>query len=110
QRSCPNTPDDCEHRACEDKQFYSHEPILLTDTPKSEKKICHLVNPHNLGALEAKAGHQALLIESEGVNAAMQGVGGEASGHPFVHDDEARVGPDLPAARVVYPIHRILVH
>src|SRR5437660_82404 len=34
----------------------------------------------------------------------------EAAGHPFVHDDNARAGADLPAARVVYPIHRLLVH
>jgi hypothetical protein len=45
-----------------------------------------LVDPHDLGALEAKAGHQTLLIESEGVNAAMHGVGGEAAGHPFIHE------------------------
>jgi hypothetical protein len=28
-------------------------------------------DPHDLGALEAKAGHQTLLIEREGVDAAM---------------------------------------
>src|SRR5205823_13665626 len=40
----------------------------------------------------------------------MHGVGGEAAGHSFVHDNDARAGPDLPAASVVYPIHRLLVH
>src|SRR5439155_9929822 len=36
-RTCPDTPDDCEHRACQDKQSYSHGPTLLFETPKSEK-------------------------------------------------------------------------
>src|SRR5262249_47566648 len=40
----------------------------------------------------------------------MQGIGAEAAGHPFIHDDDARAGANLPAARVVYPIHCILVH
>ena len=69
-----------------------------------------LVDLRDLGAVKTKAGHQPLLIESEGVDAAMDGIGGEAAGHSFVHDDNARAGADLPAARVVYPIHRILVH
>jgi hypothetical protein len=34
-----------------------------------------LVDPHDLGALQTKASHQTLLIESEGVDAAMHGVG-----------------------------------
>ena len=69
-----------------------------------------LVDPHDFGALETKSRHQTLLIESEGVNAAMHGVGGEAPGHSFVHDHDAGAGADLPAARIVYPIHRLLVH
>jgi hypothetical protein len=69
-----------------------------------------LVDPHDLGALQAKAGHQTLLIKSEGVDAAMEGVCGKAAGHSFVHDDDARAGPNLPAARVVYLIHCFLVH
>src|SRR5438132_9566700 len=69
-----------------------------------------LVDPHDFGALETKAGHQTLLIECEGINAAMHGVSGEAASHSFVHDDDARAGADLPAACVVYPIHRTLVH
>src|SRR6266436_4453008 len=69
-----------------------------------------LVDPRDLGALKTKAGHQPLLIESEGVNAAMDGIGGEAARHSFVHDDDTRARADLPAARVVYPIHRLLVH
>src|SRR2546423_9527656 len=40
----------------------------------------------------------------------LQGVGCEAASHPFVQDDDARAGADLPAARIVYPVHRILVH
>src|SRR5947207_11233104 len=40
----------------------------------------------------------------------MHGVGGEAAGHSFVHEDDARAGADLPAAGVVYPIHCLLVH
>src|SRR5260370_24093410 len=67
-----------------------------------------LVDPHDFGALETQAGHQTLLIESAGVYAAMNGIGGEAAGHPFVHDDDTGAGADLPAARVVYPIHRLL--
>src|SRR5204863_4330705 len=38
------------------------------------------------------------------------GVGGEAPSHSLVHNDDARAGADLPAARVVYPIHCLLVH
>jgi hypothetical protein len=68
------------------------------------------VDPHDFGALEAEAGHQTLLIEDEGVDAAMKGVGREAAGHSFVYDDDARAGADLPAARVVYPVHGVLVH
>src|SRR5881397_3314414 len=40
----------------------------------------------------------------------MQGVGREAPGHPFIYDDDARTGTNLPAACVVYPVHRVLVH
>ena len=47
------------------------------------KIILLLVDSHDLGALEAKAGHQTLLIEGERVDAAMQGVGGEAARHSF---------------------------
>ena len=72
--------------------------------------LSYLVDPHNLGALETKAGHQTLLIESEGVDAAMDGVGSEAAGHSFVYDVNARTRADLPAARVVHPIHRLLIH
>ena len=52
--------------------------FLPSPTYESEKKINYrLVESHDLGALEAKAGHQTLLIERERVDAAMQGVGGE---------------------------------
>jgi hypothetical protein len=65
--------------------------MLPSPTCKSEKKINYrLVEPHNLGALEAKTGHQTLLIEGECVDAAMQGVGGKTASHSFVHDDHAR--------------------
>src|SRR5438045_4730446 len=40
----------------------------------------------------------------------MHGVGAEAAGHSFVYDDDAGAGADLPAAGVVYPVHRLLVH
>ena len=69
-----------------------------------------LVDPHDFGALKTKAGHQTLLVESERVDAAMHGIGAEAPRHSFIDDDDARAGADLPAARVVYPIHRLLVH
>ena len=69
-----------------------------------------LVDPHDFGALKTKAGHQTLLVESERVDAAMHGIGAEAPCHSLVHDDDARAGADLPPARVVYPIHRFLVH
>jgi len=49
-----------------------------------------LVDPRDLGALKTKAAHQTLLIEREGVNAAMDGIGGEAAGHSFVHDDDTQ--------------------
>jgi len=68
---------------------------------KAEEIKWSLVDPRDLGALEAKAGHQTLLIEGEGIDTAMQSIGGEAAGHPFVHDDDARAGANLPAARVV---------
>jgi hypothetical protein len=57
-------------------------PILSSPSAKSERKINYrLINPHDLGALEAKAGHQTLLIESESVDAAMQSVGAKAASH-----------------------------
>ena len=68
---------------------------------KAEEIKWSLVDPRDLGALEAKAGHQTLLIEGEGIDTAMQSIGGEAAGHPFVHDDDARAGANLPAACVV---------
>ena len=77
---------------------------------KAEEIKWSLVDPRDLGALEAKAGHQTLLIEGEGIDTAMQSTGGEAAGHPFVHDDDARAGANLLAARVVYPVQRLLVH
>src|SRR6266487_691902 len=77
---------------------------------KPRKNFKILVNPHDLGTLEAKTGHETLLIESESVDAAMQGVGSEAPGHSLVHDHHAWTSADLPAARVVYPVHRLLVH
>jgi hypothetical protein len=90
--------------------LFSRVDLIVADTQILEKFNQSLVDPHNLGTLEAKAGHQTLLIEREGVDAAMDSVCSEAAGHPFVHDDNARAGANLPAARVVYPIHRLLVH
>ena len=81
---------------------------MVAETQIQENHL--LLVPNDLGTLETEAGHQTLLVESEGVDAAMDGVGGEAASHSFVHDDDARAGADLPAARVVYPIHRLLVH
>jgi hypothetical protein len=78
--------------------------------PNPRKIISLLIDPHDLGALEPKAGHQTLLIEGESVDAAMQCVGREAASHSFVHDNNAGTGANFPAARVVYSIHRILVH
>ena len=40
----------------------------------------------------------------------MQSVGAEAPGHTLVHNDDARASANLPAARVVYPVHCVLVH
>src|SRR6266536_4404649 len=89
----------------------SWRAILLSPTPKSEKKNNYLlINPHDLGALEAKASHQTLLVEGEGVDAAMQCVGGKAAGHSLVHDDNAGTRTNLPPARIVYPVDRFLVH
>jgi hypothetical protein len=56
-----------------------------------------LLYSHDLGALETEAIHQTLLVEIEGVDAAMHGIGSEAAGHSFIHDDDARAGADLPA-------------
>src|SRR5206468_3832289 len=92
------------------QNFGDGDVDVCVNPANPEKKIRHLVDPHDLGALEAKAGHQTLLIEGEGVDAAVQRVGGEAAGHSFVHDDDARAGADLPAARVIYPVHCVLVH
>ena len=69
-----------------------------------------LIDPLYLGALQPKPSHQALLIESEGVDAAVQCVCGKAAGHPFVHDHYARAGADLLTAGLVNPIDRSLVH
>ena len=40
----------------------------------------------------------------------MHGISGETSSHSFIHDENAPAGANRPAARVVYPVHRILVH
>src|SRR5206468_5427920 len=107
--TCCYAVDHCKQCTCKEKQFYSHavDPIRRRPNPK---KILRSLVPHDLGALEAKAGHQTLLIEREGVDAAMHCVRSEAAGHPFVHDDDAWASANFPAARVVYPIHRLLVH
>jgi adenylosuccinate synthase len=60
--------------------------------------------------LQAKAGHQTLLIEGKSLDAAMQSVGGQAAGHSFVHNDNAWTSANLPAGRIVYPVHCILVY
>src|SRR6266446_9690257 len=86
--------------------LFSRGDLMVAEAQIQENYLV----PHDLGTLKAKAGHQTLLIEGEGINATMQGVGAEAPGHPFVHDDDARAGANLPAARIVYPAHRILVH
>ena len=69
-----------------------------------------LINSRDFRSLETQTGHRAALVEGESVDAAMHGVGSEAAGHSFVHDDDARAGADLPAARVFYLIHRLLIH
>src|SRR5207249_11295824 len=98
-------------RSSDLKELLSNFIVELGSGRSNLRKIkWSLVDPHDLGALETKAGHQTLLIECEGINAAMHGVGGEAASHSFVHDDDAGAGADLPAACVVYPIHRVLVH
>jgi hypothetical protein len=57
-RTCPDTSDDCEQRAREKKQFHSHEAIFTLDGVQIRGKINYrLVEPHDLGALDAKAGH-----------------------------------------------------
>src|SRR5438093_5287157 len=50
--------------------FYGHR------SPNPKQILLSLIS-HDLGALEAKAGHQTLLIEGEGVDAAMQAIGRE---------------------------------
>jgi hypothetical protein len=50
------------------------------EVPIARKINWPLVDPHDLGALETEAGHQTLLIESEGIDTAVQRAGGEAAG------------------------------
>ena len=69
-----------------------------------------LVDSRDLRALEAKAGHQTSLIESESINAAMKGVRAKGPSHSFIYDDNARAGPNLPSAGFVDPIERALIH
>ncbi len=69
-----------------------------------------LVESFDLGTLNAEPGHEALLVESEGVNAAMQCVGVHRASRPFIHYDEARGGSDGPSVRCIYPIDRLLIH
>src|SRR6266699_4317448 len=83
---------------------------ILWSRKRKSRKINRSLVPHDLGTLQAKSGHQTLLIEGEGIDAAMQGVGGQAPGHTLVHDDNAGPSANLPAARVVYPVHRVLFH
>src|SRR5450432_2184890 len=68
------------------------------------------VKSFDFRALDAECGHQALLIESEGVDAAVQCLGVDRASHAFVHDDQARGGSDRPSACSVYPIDRLLIH
>src|SRR5205823_12566068 len=72
--------------------------FLLSPPCKSEKKICYLVDSHDLVALEAKASHQSLLIDCEGVDAAMYSVGCEPASHSFIHDADARFSANFQAA------------
>ena len=51
--------------------FNLMRPFLPWPKSKFEKKISPLVDPHNLGTLKTQAGHETLLIESEGVDAAV---------------------------------------
>src|SRR5271167_1807062 len=69
-----------------------------------------VTEPHDFGALQTESRHQTLLVESEGVDAAVHGAGGEAARHSFIHDDDAWARADLPTLGGVDPIHRLLVH
>jgi len=75
--------------------------------PEAQIQENYLV-PHDLRTLEAEASHQTLLIKREGVDAAVYRVCSEAPGHTLVHDDNAWPSANLPAARVVYPVHSAL--
>ena len=83
---------------------------MVADSQSREKINQLLVDPHDLGTLKPKAGHQTFLIEGKSVDAAMQRVSRKATGHSFVYDHDARAAANFPAARVVYPVHSLLVH
>src|SRR5438046_943202 len=60
-----------------------------------------LVDPRDLRSLNARAGHEALLVEDEGVDVARDRVAGDRPPDARVHHDEARTDADLePAGRV----------
>ena len=69
------------------------------------------MDPGDLGPLQAETAHQAALVEEEGVDALVDGGGGERGGHSLIDDDEARAAADFPtAAAVEIPECRVVHH
>src|SRR5207247_399320 len=62
------------------------------------------------GALEAGAGHQALLVEDERIDVLRERRARDRLALPLVHHDDARPGADLPAAAPVEVAKGVVGH
>ena len=69
-----------------------------------------VLEPRDLVALDAQAGHQPLLAEDEGIDIVLGGGGGQRLGLAFVHHDDARADADLEALVGAEGADRRLVH
>ena len=68
------------------------------------------IDSRDFRSLDTQPSHQSLLIESEGIDAAVHRLGAYSSSHTFIHHDQARGGTDRPTVRLVHPIDRSLIH
>ena len=66
--------------------------------------------PRDFRSLDTQSSHQALLIESEGIDTAVHRLGAHSSSHTFIHDNQARGGTERPSVGLVHPVDRFLIH
>src|SRR5215472_8169458 len=68
------------------------------------------VDLRNLVALDAHAGHQALLTEDEGVDIVLRSGRGQRLRHAFVDHDHGGTDPDLEPVSLVELPNRLVAH